>query len=147
MERIHEFFVVTKTSVYRVSDEKDEHGWPIVEKIALAGESKIGIGERLEGGYLVGVTRWGGIILYNEDHPRKERRQTAAMVNTFFHGGKTSPIAALFLNKEEAAECLKAENRQKFDARWEEQTKNVLESIGNDHQVFIVDHHDVIYDD
>ncbi len=132
-----EFYAVTKTSVYSVTDKRDENGWPIVEKIALRKESFIPIGGRLENGRLVGVTSIG-ILLYDEDHPRPGRRQLPEMVNIAFYGGKTSPIIALFLEKDEAMACSNSENLEISDLRWRGQTEEVLNMIGNDHEVFVI---------
>ena len=118
-----EFYAVTVTSVYRVTDKTDELGVPIVEKIALNSNSRVAIGERLRGGTRVCVSP-DGIILYNENnenHPSP-------------NGGRTSPIIALFLDRERAMECLESE---KSDSRWEEETKKVLNRI-KDNPVFII---------
>lgn len=137
---LHEFFAVTQTSVYRVSDEKGENNWPIVEKIALKGESKLPVGGRLRNGCLVGIMggKLSGIILYDQDHPRPGSIQPPEMVNTNFYGGGTSRLVALFLEKETAIECLDSENPQPLDPRWQRQTKEVLNAISNSHPVFIV---------
>ena len=138
---ISEFFAVTMTSVYHVTDRKDEDNIPIVEKIALKGESSIPIGSRLLGGHLVGITEIG-IILYYEDYSpwtgAPERTQRAMQVNTRMWGGKTSPIVSLFLDKKEALSCLESESLEEFDSRWKKQTEEVLEVIGKDHPTFIV---------
>jgi len=125
------------TSVYLVSGERDEKGYPIVEKIALKGESKVPVGGRLKNGYLVGITR-DGILLYDEDHPRPDKPQDPKEVNIAFWGGHTSPIVALFLNKEEAIECLNSSGLQNCDSRWRKQTEETLKAIGENHPVFIL---------
>ncbi|MFH1093901.1 MAG: hypothetical protein V1739_07090 [Candidatus Omnitrophota bacterium] len=133
---VHEFFAVTITSVYRVSDQKDKDV-PIIEKIALRGESKIPIGGRLKNGSLVGLARTG-IELYDEDHPKLGRRQRPEEVNTGFIGGHTSPIVGLFFKKEEALTCSVSENLQIYDPRWQKQTQEVLNAIGDNHPIFII---------
>ncbi len=137
---LHEFFAVTQTSVYRVSDERGENNWPIVEKIALKEESKLPVGGRLQDGYLVGVMggRLSGIVLYDQDHPRPGSVQPPEMVNTAFYGGGTSRLVALFLEKEAAIKCHNSENPQPLDPRWRKQTNEVLSAIGDSHPVFIV---------
>lgn len=138
-----EFFAVTTTSVYRVSDEKDEDGIPIVEKIALKGQSKILVGGRLKNGYLVGISR-DRICLYQDEEMspyasiNKEHPRPLEEVNTFFWGGTTSPIIALFFKKDEALKCLNSPDLKYCDPRWKEQTKEVLATIGNNHPVFIL---------
>ncbi len=131
-----EFFAVTETSVYSVRDERDEDGVPIVEKIALRGESKVAVGQKLKGGRYVGVTP-EGIIFYDQDHP-KNPPQKPEYVNIAFYGGHTSPIVALFLNKEEAMRCYDSEDRQPSDPRWQDKTKEVLDTIGEDNLTFII---------
>lgn len=137
---IHDFFAVTRTSVYRVTDQKDENHTPIVEKIALRGTSAVSVGERLKDGGLVGITRWGGIILYDEDHYSKSRKRPLRPeeVNIVFWGGHTSPVVALFLKEDEAMNCFNSENLQDRDQRWREQTEEVLTAIGDSHPVFIL---------
>ena len=137
---IHEFFAVTKTSVYRVSDERGENNWPIVEKIALRGESKTSVGCRLRNGCLVGIMggKLSGIYLYDQDHPRHGSVQPPEMVNNGFFGGRASHLVALFLEKEAAIKCSDSKDPQPLDPRWREQTNEVLNAIGNDHPVFII---------
>ena len=133
------FFAVTMTSVYLVSDDKDENNYPIVEKIALRGQSRVPVGERLKGGNLVGVTS-EGIILYYEEHPSHpgEPYQDPGEVNIRFWGGHTSPIIALFLDKDEAMSCFNENNLRAGDSRWRKQTQEVLDSIGKNHPIFVV---------
>lgn len=137
---IHEFFAVTKTSAYRVSDEKGENNWPIVEKIALRGESKTPVGGRLRNGCFVGIMggKLSGISLYDQDYPRRGSVQPPEMVNTAFFGGGTSRLVALFLEKEAAIKCSDSENLQPLDPRWRKQTNEVLSAIGSNHPVFII---------
>lgn len=134
-----QFFAVTLTSVYRVSDKRDKNNWPIVEKIASRKASALSVGQKLTGGKLVGV-RSNGIILYDEDHPRIGRIQRPEEVNTRFHGGHTSPIVALFFDEKEALACLRSDGLDRCDRRWEAKTEKVLHTIGKDHAVFVVSH-------
>lgn len=130
---IHEFFTVTQTSVYKVTDEKDEKSCPLVEKMALKGESAIPIGGRLKGGYHVGIMFKAGIVLF----PSSESYREPELVNIQSHGSKTSSIIALFLSKDEAVACLNSKNLQSCDARWKEETLETLNEIGGIHPVFI----------
>jgi len=133
---VHEFFAVTETSVYVISDKKDESGVPTVEKIALRGKSKIPVWGRLRNGSLVGITK-ERILLY-EGNRRDGRWQRPDEVNTVFWGGGTSQIIALFLKKEEAIACSNSENLEAWDSRWEKKTNETLKSIGDNHPVFVL---------
>ena len=133
MDEIHEFFAVTQTSVYRVTDEDGENGWPIVEKIALMGESEIPIGRRLTDGYNVGIMK-KGIVMFSSS----KRHREPELVNVYYWGGKTSSIIALFLKKNKAMECFNSENTTVCDPRWKNETLETLGKIGNDHSVFIL---------
>ncbi len=135
------FFAVTTTSVYSVTDKKDDQGYPIVQKTAIkkGKNSKISIGGRLKNGCLVGIQA-DGIILYNEEHPRPGCRQKPEEVNISFWGGGTSPVIALFLKEDEARACLDSKDLKRCDPRWEVQTKEVLSLIKDDHPVFVISH-------
>jgi hypothetical protein len=136
LEIIHEFFAVTKTSVYIVNDNKDESGIPTVEKIILREKSKVPVGGRLRNGKLVGITE-ERILLYYENYPgRGKRLQRPEDANEW--GGGTSQIIALFFNKEEAMKCSDSPDLKAWDPRWEKQTKEVLNSIGDNHPVFVL---------
>lgn len=134
-----EFFAVTRTSLYSVTDQKDDSGFPIVEKIALRNESHVPVGGRLENGRLVGIASYG-LVMYDEDHPRgySQPHQDPEEVNIAFWGGHTSPIVALFLRKDEAVECFDSSNLRMGDSRWRKQTEEVLQLIGDNHPVFII---------
>lgn len=132
-----EFFAVTETSVYRVSSLTDSRNTPIVEKIALVGESDVPVGGRLKGGNLIGIMKIG-IILYIEDHPRPGRPQRPEDVNTGYWGGHTSPIVALCLRQDDAMICLHSKDIKNCDPGWRRETEEVLEHIGDDHPVFIL---------
>ena len=129
---IHEFFAVTRTSVYRVTDEEGENGWPIVEKIALRGESEIPIGKRLTEGYNVGIMK-KGIVMFSSSRKHREPE----LINVYHWGGKTSSIIALFLKENRAMECFNSKNTTVCDPRWKNETLETLDKIGNDHSVFI----------
>ncbi|MBU0546927.1 MAG: hypothetical protein ABH876_00540 [Patescibacteria group bacterium] len=133
---------MTTTSVYRIADQKDGKIVPVVEKIALMGESKIPVGGCLDNGYLIGISR-DRICLYrdedNSTYPtnRTHRRQLED-VNTFFWGGTTSPITALFFLKDEALKCLNASDLKCCDPRWRKQTEEVLAAISDDNPVLVL---------
>lgn len=133
MNEIHEFFAVTQTSVYVIKDKK-ENGCPIVEKIAIRGKSAIPVGGRLNNGSSVGILLRAGIILFN---PSKTAREPES-VNISRWGGHTSPIIALFLDKNKAINCLNTKNTTTCDQRWKKETLETLEKIGNDHPVFVL---------
>ena len=137
-----EFFAVTTTSVYKVTDQIDDKGFPIVEKIALKGESSVPVGARLQNGDLVGISK-DRICLYSDEddntYPTKRtQRRSAEEVNTRFWGGGTSPIIALFFNEDEALKCLNTPDLEICDVRWRKQTEEVLATIGNNHPVFVL---------
>jgi len=135
MGEIHEFFAITKgtnaQSMYRVLDQKDEKGMPIVEKIALEGSSGIPLGGKLKGGTHLLISRLGIF-------PSSKNNAT---------GGGTTPIVALFLRKDEAMECFKMLDFHWLDLRWRKKTEEVLEMIGNNHPVFILsDSNPIVYE-
>lgn len=136
-ERIHEFFAVTETSIYHVSDGT---GMAVAQKIALHDASAIGAGQILGGGTMVAICKCliayipegGGITSY-------ERR--IEMVNTRWWGGNSSPIIGLFKNKEDAYECFAEKSQKSCDPRWQAQTLEVLREIGEDHPHFSICHY------
>lgn len=139
---LSDFYAVTQTSIYHVIDKKNKNREPVVKKIALRGESKIPKGNILKGGRLVGITRFG-IILYDEDfspfsqRPHK-KHQDPELVNTIMWGGKTSPLVALFLDRKQALTCLNFKSLSVCDPRWQKETKEVLDAIGDNHPVFVI---------
>lgn len=140
---LHEFFAVTLSgSVYRISDEVKD-GCPNVVKIALRGESHIGVNERLRNGNLVGLIE-RRIILYFEPHPPTDfpKHQDPWQINTYFWGGGTSSIVALFLREEDAMACfLDRVGKTALDEKWSNYTQATLERIGKDHPVFVISSH------
>lgn len=135
---LKEFFAVTQTSVYLVSSEKDEKGVPIVEKIALRGPSAVAKGGRLHNGQFVGIMK-DQINLYFAEY-RNGRPERPEYVSTSHWGGHTSPVSALFLDRQAALRCFRFK-RQDCDLRWRKETEEVLAAIGDDHPVFIVSKH------
>lgn len=133
---IHEFYAVTTTSVYLVSDKIGENGCPIVEKIARDAPSSVEVGGRLRNGKLVAVAKdW--IFLYSDPHSRDYERHPEN-INTRHWGGHTSGLIGLFLRKEEAMDCFRSGDKKVLDPRWRAQTEEVRRRIGNDHPVFIL---------
>lgn len=131
---IHEFYAVTRTSVYRVTDEIQDN-FPLVEKIALKGESGLKVGSRLRNGRYVGVMKYA-ICLYDLSPSRG--MQPPDMVSTRSWGGTTTPITALFLDRDEALLCLEISDRMDWDQRWQRQTREVIGAIGSKHPVFVL---------
>ena len=142
---IHEFYVVTKTSVYHVTDTKDKDGNPIVTKIAIGKNkgSKLRVGSQLKGGNYFGITDDCGIILYRDNGQRSkcDRIPRPGEVSMkYWSNTTTSPIVALFFEKGPALECVNSDGLKMWDPRWYHlHTKEVLEKIGDDHKVFILD--------
>ncbi len=132
---MHRFYAVTTTSVYLVSDEKNEYGWPTVEKIALNGQSRVKVGSRLKNGGLVAVAR-DRIFLY--DGFDKNTRRSPEKIGTIHWGGIASGIIGLFLHKEEAMACFKKEDKTILDPRWKNQTDEVRNRIGDKHSTFVL---------
>ncbi len=126
------FYAVTQNSVYQVTDVKDERGWPTVRKVAARSGDKMPLGSTLKEGTLVGISRFG-IILYNHID-----RKDPELVNIVLWGGKTSPLVGLFLKKPKALKCFNSNNPEMCDARWQRETKKVINAIGKDHPVFVV---------
>jgi hypothetical protein len=131
---INEFYAVTLTSVYRVY--VDEGQLPQAQKIALRGgaESKYQVGDHLPSN--------GPLLAVSHDieffRPRRSGERNPNLLNDIYRGAHTSPIAALFLSKEEAIKCLAAEALVPRDARFASQTNAVLNAIGKNHPVFCV---------
>ena len=138
MSSPREFFAATKSgSVYRVyiADDSDA----VMEKIAQATTQSGGldIGTRLQGGYHVGVTNWG-LTKYSASF-RDGMPMQAGKSNHRQWGGQTSCIAALFLDKAKALECVEADELQPWDARWTAVTKETLEAIRGMNPLIVLD--------
>jgi hypothetical protein len=137
-KKLSKFFAVTSTSIYEVKSN-DGTGNPVAKKIALKGESLIKVGDCLRGGTMIAICEY--LVVYFPEkygfcHPMTGIERRIEMVNTFYWGGRTSLIVALFKTKKEAHSCFQDTKLQPCDQRWVEQTKNVLAAIGNDHPVF-----------
>ena len=131
-----QFYAVTGTSLYLVSDKRDKKGVPLVRKKALKGESKIPVGYRFKKGSHLGVTRYG-LISYLMEHKDLPLILPVEKINTAYTYEKTCQIVALFMRENEAQDCFNSKNLQICDPRWRKQTEEVLEALkGN--QVIIV---------
>ena len=139
MDSTEEFFAVTENGsvyhVYMVSDGSEA----IIEKIAQATTQSDGlaIGTKLTGGYHVGVTNWG-LTKYTASI-RGGKPVPARLTTTNRQGGTTSRIVALFLDRNEALECVEDEGLHPWDNRWIITTKKTFEAIGMDHSCIVFD--------
>lgn len=124
---LKEFFAVTETSVYHVVSE------PLTAtKIALSGESRAGMGYQMKGGEMLSV----GLMLIRfipEGGGYSTFQRDLGNVNTRYWGDNSSKIVALFLDREQALDCLKMADRLPYDRRWAAETKEVLAAIGGNH--------------
>lgn len=135
---LHQFYAVTQTSLYFVKDRRNKKDpCPFARKIMLNGESKSPVGSELENGTMIAITtqlqayvpEGGGMTSY---HKQIEG------VNTRWWGGHSSGIVALFTKKSKALECFNSRDLVQCDSRWIEETKNVINKIGEDHPSFYV---------
>ncbi len=144
---IHQFYVVTMTSVYHVRDGINKKGnccGPEAEKIALKGESKVPVGHRLKGGRMVAIC--DRLIMYiPEGGGMTSFQRKIEMVNTNYWGGCTSSIVSLFLvtrgERKRARECFRHDDIEPCDPRWLKDTQEVLDKIGDSHPVFEICRH------
>lgn len=139
---ISEFYAVTMTSLYHVK-EKGEDDKPEVRKILKKDKSRVRIGQKLTGGTMVGICKW--LMVYiPEGHgwlsPQTSYERKIEKVNTQWWRGHTSSIVALFMDKTKAEECLASNDLKPCDPRWIEETKIVLDAIGDNHPVFEICH-------
>ena len=139
MKVLRKFYAVTLTSLYEV--EVLGKKIPVLEKLALRGESSIPVGGKFIGEdkilsigrqLILFIPEGGGYIGSFE--------RKIEQVNTRYWGAQTSPIIALFLKKNEAEKCFKSENQQECDTRWVKETKEVLKAIGEEHPAFSICH-------
>lgn len=132
---LQEFYVVTTTSVYHVEYDKEHQAK--ATKIALKGKSKINIGQEITGP-MVSVCR--GLQFYiPEGGGITSFQRKIEMVNTRYWLGGTSEIIGLFLEKQDALDCLNDhQDLTPCDERWLDSTKKVICAIGHEHPVFEV---------
>ena len=145
MEALAKFYAVTHSqeslSVYEVNARDADNPYPYAEKIHLQGESKVGIGERIDGDSMIAIARH--IQSFTPEGcglltPMSTIERNLEKVNTHWWGKKSSPIVALFLTREEAMACAQESELQDCDPRWEDETKKVIGLIGNDHPTISV---------
>lgn len=137
---LHEFYAVTITSVYLVKDKGDD-GFPSAEKIALRGKSSFPVGYKLQGGIMIAICK--GLQMYIPEGcglttPMFKSERRIEGVTKRWWGERSSPIVALFKDRDEALKCSECGDLQPCDSRWLEQTKAVLNEIGNDHPAFYI---------
>jgi hypothetical protein len=126
--KCQQFFAVTASSVYRVQAKRDEQGNVLVEKVAQAGDSSVAAGQRLSGGPLAVVTRRA----LHVTGPLKTG-PTPYLLHLCDH---TSQLVALFTDEQRALACLRAPDRQPWDARWLRHSVKTLRSFGRNHPHF-----------
>jgi|GEM_PF-1036239 len=139
---LERFFAVTLTSVYEVV-AKGERGLPYAKKIKLGGESAIAVGGIITD-QMVAVAKWLQFYI-PEGHgwgcpPMTSFERRLEQVNMQWWGGRTTAIIALFLTRKNAEKCFSSPDPQLCDPRWLQETKKVIEAIGEDHPTFTVCH-------
>lgn len=133
--RLHQFWAVTHSgSIYRIVNETWGLDWPLVERVFpvpdySAGEPPL----LLRDGHHVGITSILGINLVSVPEDT-----ILDYVDIDCWGGHTSRIIGLFLDFDQAKDCLQADNRLFWDIRWRRQTQEVIDAIGNNHPLFKV---------
>ncbi len=137
MDQLNEFYTVTKHAIYHV---KQNGAYPEATKIASKKKGTVLVGQKLNGGSMLSVGE-RLIMFIPEGGGMTSFERKIEKVNIGYWGGGTSPIVGLFLQKTDAEECFKHEDIKPADARWRQHSKNVLESIGDDHPGFSVSHH------
>lgn len=134
---LKKFFAVTFTSLYEV-DCEHESGAPLVVKLALrpGSDSSIVAGTSLKNGQMLSVGKQLRMFT-PEGHgwfsPNTSWERDLTKVPTMWWGGQTSYVVALFLEKEDAEKCLAVCSEITCDPRWINQTKEVLQAIGDEH--------------
>ena len=138
---LQEFFAVTRTSLYHVR-AKSEDGLPSAIKIALYGDSSILVGHKLM--YSSQMIAVGNRIMgyipekYGATHPLVGIERDFHLINTRYWGESTSGVVALFTEKESAMQCFDEHSSEICDPRWIEDTRKVLDLIGDEHPVFFL---------
>jgi hypothetical protein len=135
-----EFYAVTATSVYRVFVNPLLDTQAIAQKVATGGYSAIALNEIIDGGPLIGVTRYGLVAYADPDGGRCPPEQAQRR----HIGGWSSHVTGLFLDVAEAQHCISQPDRQPADARWQTQTQAVLAAIGPDHPCFVLSHSEAL---
>jgi len=129
---LKKFFAVTvRGSLYEVTDEKDENDWPRVMRLIpdrpefhLRNGSSVGIGHL-------------GICLFS---PTPKYGNSFEAMNISYWGGCTSGLVALFLERSQAETCLASGDRTPLSEQFANETRSVLEAIGDSHPFFVIGH-------
>ncbi len=139
-EALQEFFAVTRTSVYHVrASDSARNGYPSVQKISVKSESKVDVGVYLRGGTRVAICDFLTVYV-PEGGGLTSFEQRIEFVNMQYWGGRTSCIVGLFRTRDEAMACLAQSDLMCCDSRWEAETQEVVEAIGEEHPAFYVCH-------
>jgi hypothetical protein len=121
-----------------VKDRRNKNNpCPFARKIALKGESAIPVGGELENGTMIAITKQLQAYIPEGGGMTSFQRRIED-VNTRYWGGNSSNIIALFTTKKKAMDCFAQEGLKPCDSRWIEETKKVIEKIGENHPAFEV---------
>ena len=138
------FYVLTLSgSVYEVTQESEEI--PRVTKIAerSSENSRMAIGSNLEGGSHLGITEWGIVRYYPENHtpPKGWRVMPAGFCNICYWAGKTTSPIAFFGDRSRALRAMRnlGAEREVLDHKFACQTTEVLRAIGLTNLKIIID--------
>lgn len=138
-ENLRTFYAVTvndkSKSLYEVS--VSEMGSATLKKLDGSDNATIPIGTVLDTGPMLSVGKQL-IIFVPEGGGGTSYQREIAMVNTGYWGRNTSPVAALFLVKEEAERCFESEELSFAAPLWKENTVATLRAIGNEHPQFSI---------
>ncbi len=138
---IGKFYAVTRTSVYEVTGRG---AWVAeVRKIALQGTSELKVGEDIAEGGMVAICSYLQTYIpekYGRTAPMTGYERNFRRVNSSHWRAGTSPLTALFLDKDEAMRCFETHDREPMDPRWLEASRATLQAIGDDHPSFFVSH-------
>jgi len=124
-----QFYAVTIDSLYLAKSKKDSHGSPVFVDLLAK--------KRFTEGKFIGIAR-EGISLYRTQGGL--RRPDPYAVRREDVKKRTSPVIALFFEKEKARECFhlfKSTGCRKKE-QWRRETEIVLMEIGSDHEVFVL---------
>lgn len=138
MSDLAEFFGVTLSgSVYKAKIGGDGK-IPALVKIAERPDAKRGIpiGNQIDNGSMIAIA-YCFILFVPEKYGRADQmtgiEREVSAVKTYYRGGNTSVIVALFLKEQDAQKCLEAENLQFCDPRWHKETIETLRAVGKEH--------------
>jgi hypothetical protein len=132
---LKQFWAVTLNSVYRVEAPRD--GEASVTKVAHRGtltDEDWPLGKDLSEGRMLAICRWLQTYYPGDASFVREIEK----VNTRQWGRRSTPIVALFMSDGGAMLCHETEQVKECDSRWLDETKLVLEVIGDDHPSFYI---------